>query len=109
VVELERKPSIPQGERGQDAFGQTVKFVDRGVRLRAICDLGRQDVAPEDLTPVDPGHIVLGASSDHLIIDVTDGDTTLRVGSEIRLRPTYGGLLTASTCADVWKTSADER
>ena len=109
VVELERKPSIPQGERGQDAFGQTVKFVDRGVRLRAICDLGRQDVAPEDFTPVDPGHIVLGASSDHLIIDVTDGDTTLRVGSEIRLRPTYGGLLTASTCADVWKTSADER
>ncbi len=42
VVELERKPSVPIGEKGQDAFGGTPTFVDRGVRKRAILNLGRQ-------------------------------------------------------------------
>ncbi|MEZ5578526.1 MAG: hypothetical protein R3F40_03270 [Candidatus Competibacteraceae bacterium] len=39
VIEVERKPSIPVGPRGQDAFGGCETFVDRGLRQRAICNL----------------------------------------------------------------------
>jgi Predicted amino acid racemase len=54
VVEVERKPSMPIGERGQDAFGGTPEFEDRGVRLRAICNLGRQDVVVDGIEPLCP-------------------------------------------------------
>ena len=54
VVELERKPSAPTGETAQDAFGVLPGVVDRGVRNRAICNVGRQDVQVEGLVPEDP-------------------------------------------------------
>lgn len=103
VIELERKPSVPIGDSGQNAFGEEAQFVDRGVRLRAICNIGRQDVLLDGLIPNDPGIIILGASSDHLILDVSDAEQPLGVGSEIRFSVTYGGLLAASTSGHVNK------
>ena len=97
VVELEQKPSIPIGERGQDAFGETVDFVDRGIRRRAICNIGRQDVVVDGITPEDPGIIVLGGSSDHLILDVEEAHHKISLGSEIGFYPGYGALLAAAT------------
>ena len=105
IIELQRKPSVPIGRTGQDAFGNTTHFTDRGLRLRAICDLGRQDAAPDAIEPVDPGIEVLGASSDHLIIDVTDAETPVKVGSEVRFLLNYGGLLSASTSPHVRKVA----
>ena len=104
IIELERKPSVPIGERGQDAFGGTPEFVDRGVRLRAICNIGRQDVVIDNLTPEDPGIIVLGGSSDHLLLDVQDAQQPLAVGDEVAFYPGYGALLAASTSPYVRKT-----
>ncbi|MDO5082744.1 MAG: alanine/ornithine racemase family PLP-dependent enzyme [Arachnia propionica] len=101
VIEVERKPSVPVGRIGQDAFGNTPEFVDHGWRLRAICDIGRQDADPAALTPVDQGIRVLGASSDHLILDVTDAGSRVQVGDEVRFRPDYGGLLALSTSPHV--------
>jgi predicted amino acid racemase len=70
VIECLVKPSLPVGEVAQDAYGNKPTFVDRGPRRRAICQVGRQDVVPEGLTPLDPRVEVLGASSDHLVLDV---------------------------------------
>lgn len=103
VIEVAIKPSVPLGEHGEDAFGRIPTFVDRGMRLRAICDIGRQDADPEDLQPTDDGITVVGGSSDHLILDVTDAADTVHVGSEISFWPTYGALLRASTSAFVHK------
>ncbi|MBE0772469.1 alanine/ornithine racemase family PLP-dependent enzyme, partial [Escherichia coli] len=50
-------------------------------------NLGRQDVNPSDLAPVDPGHIVLGASSDHLIVDMIDSSESVEIGTEVRFWP----------------------
>ncbi|MFT3876427.1 MAG: alanine/ornithine racemase family PLP-dependent enzyme [Propioniciclava sp.] len=105
VVELERKPSVPLGPIGQDAFGGHPVCVDRGVRRRAICNIGRQDIAADALTPQDPGIIVLGASSDHLILDVEDAVGPVQVGCELGFWPSYGGLLSASTSPYVWKVA----
>ncbi len=104
VVEVERKPSIPLGDRGQDAFGGTPEFIDRGWRKRAICNIGRQDVAISNLEPVDSDMIVLGGSSDHLILDVEDSNSEVKVGSEVTFYPGYGALLAAATSPYVLKT-----
>jgi ornithine racemase len=103
VIELERKPSIPIGPRGQDAFGNQVEFVDRGVRQRALLNLGRQDVDVEGLIPEDEGIIVLGGSSDHLVLDVSDAHASLTLGDEVGFIPSYSALLAASTSPYVEK------
>ena len=97
VIEVERKPSVPIGLRGQDAFGEEAEIVDRGIRLRAICNVGRQDVVVDGITPEDQGIIVLGGSSDHLVLDVEEAEHAVRVGDEIGFFPTYGSLLAATT------------
>jgi predicted amino acid racemase len=107
VVEMEVKPSVPIGMCGQDAFGGTPQFTDRGLRKRAICNIGRQDVVVDNIEPVDPGMIVLGGSSDHLIIDVQDAVETIKVGSEIAFYPGYSALLAASTSVYVQKVVID--
>jgi len=102
-VEVERKPSVPIGETGQDAFGGTPTFVDRGVRMRAICNLGRQDVVVDGIEALDPGIIVLGGSSDHLILDVEDAHEKVKLGDEISFYPGYGALLALTTSPSVQK------
>ena len=97
IIELESKPSIPIGLRGQDAFGNQVEFVDRGVRKRAILNIGRQDVDIEGLMPEDEGTIVLGGSSDHLVLDVSDAHQSLQLGDEVAFMPSYSAVLAAST------------
>jgi len=103
VIELETKPSVPIGETGQDAFGGTPTFTDRGLRRRAILNLGRQDVVVDGLEPLDPGIFVLGGSSDHLLLDVEDASAPVRVGDELAFHPGYGALLALSTSPYVQK------
>lgn len=102
IIELRQKPSVPIGEIGQDAFGATPVFADRGERLRAIVALGRQDIAVDSLeTP--SGIDILGASSDHLLLDVTDYPSPLAVGERLQFNPGYGALLAAMTSSYVGK------
>jgi len=93
VIECLVKPSLPVGRIAQDAFGNSPTFTDRGRRRRAICALGRQDAPPEGLVPVDPRIEVLGASSDHLILDVDDLERPPALGEPITFVPNYGATL----------------
>jgi predicted amino acid racemase len=108
VIELETKPSVPIGERGQDAFGNEPVFEDRGLRKRAILNIGRQDVVVDGLEPLDPGIIVLGGSSDHLVLDVSDAQSDLKVGDEVAFYPGYGATLAAATSPYVKKVVISE-
>lgn len=108
VVELVSKPSVPIGERGQDAFGGTPEFEDRGIRKRAIVNMGRQDIVVDGIEPEDSGIIVLGGSSDHLILDVEDAKEEVKLGSEIAFWPGYGALLAASTSEYLYKVVVTE-
>ena len=81
----------------------TPAFTDRGERRRAILALGRQDAPPEGLRPVDPRVEVLGASSDHLIVDVEALDRPPRLGDSISFVPTYAATLQLSTSPYVQK------
>jgi predicted amino acid racemase len=96
IIELKTKPSVPVGVTGRDAFGRKPVFVDKGLRKRAILALGKQDVSPEGLIPEDESIHLLGASSDHMIVDVTDMDSDPSVGDLITFRLHYQGLLMSS-------------
>jgi predicted amino acid racemase len=104
VIECLEKPSLPTGTQAQDAYGNRPVFgVDRGLRRRAICALGRQDAPPEGLRPLDPRIEVLGASSDHLILDVHDLDRPPALGDPVSFVPTYAATLQLFTSPYVHK------
>ena len=103
IVEVKEKPSIPIGEIGRDAFGNVPVFTDRGIRKRAIMAVGKQDIHPDTLIPYDKGIIVLGGSSDHTILDISDCETNYKVGDILTFDLTYGGMLGGMTSPYVEK------
>jgi ornithine racemase len=100
VIESKKKSSLPSGEICQDAFGNIPHFQDRGVCQRVIVALGRQDVLISGLRP-SKNLEILGASSDHVILDSHNYD--LAIGSEVNFNLDYGGLLAAMTSPFVKK------
>jgi predicted amino acid racemase len=97
VIEVKEKPSLPQGEIGRDAFGEVPVFQDLGIRKRAILAIGKQDIHLNSLVAIKKEVIIVGASSDHLIIDITDFKEELKVGEEVKFRLNYPALLSATT------------
>ncbi len=97
IVELKEKDSIPTGEIGMNAFGEKPVFEDLGVRKRAIVAIGRQDVDQDNIRPSDSKISIIGASSDHLILDLSDTSTEYNVGDIVKFSLDYGGLLQLST------------
>lgn len=95
IIEIKEKHSVPAGEIGQDVMGQRPSFPDKGFRLRAILAIGRQDVYTEGLLPAVSNISVIGSSSDHLIVDVTESETPWRVGMEIPFSVDYSALMSA--------------
>src|SRR5262245_40825995 len=94
LVEIKTKHSLPEGETGPDAFGNRLVFEDRGARLRGIVNLGRVDIRPEGLKPRERNIEIVTASSDHLIIDITES-RKFAVGDAIRFDMNYGALVQA--------------
>ena len=94
VIESKQKPSLPSGNIGQDAFGNTPDFLDRGIHQRVIIALGRQDIQISSLKLRNQLEI-LGSSSDHIILE--SRDQHLQVGDEVKFDLDYAGLLAAMT------------
>jgi predicted amino acid racemase len=94
VIEVETKPSVPEGPIAPNAFGETPKWPDLGDRRRAILAVGRQDLQIEGMIPLRPGVSILGASSDHVVVDVTEADPPVRLGDELTFRLLYGAVAT---------------
>ena len=100
VIESKIKPSKPWGVIAQTAFGARPPDEDRGTIAQSILAIGCQDIDPDGLLPP-AGITVLGASSDHLIVDT--GTRRFPVGAEIKFQPTYSALLRAMTSPFVSK------
>jgi predicted amino acid racemase len=103
VLELKLKPSIPLGQRSEDAFGRRPEFEQRGEVLRALLNVGREDIDVEGLTPQDPGVLILGGSSGYLVVDVSAAGGSIRVGDSLTFSLNYAALLAAMTSAYVNK------
>jgi len=94
VIELEEKPSLPEGPILFDAFGRKPEWKDLGVRQRAILDIGEQDLRINGLTPQRSGITIIGASSDHLVVDVTEIAEPVQLGDTLEFSPNYAALAT---------------
>lgn len=97
IIEIKVKPSLPANSTALDAFGNKPQFIDRGLRKRAICAIGKQDVDINQITPQDSSILVIGGSSDHLILDISDSDINYRVGSLVTFNLSYSGVLQCMT------------
>ncbi|MBQ3075800.1 MAG: alanine racemase [Clostridia bacterium] len=94
IIEIREKASAVSGST-KNWMGRTVEQEDKGRRLRAILAVGSQDIASaQDLIPLDEGVTVVGCSSDHTIVDVTDA-RTLKSGDVLRFRVRYANMLYA--------------
>ena len=94
IIELKDKPSVPIGKINKDAFGNTPTFEDKGTITRAILAMGRQDIDPDGITPIDSDISVLGASSDHTILEAKNKHK-YKVGDVVEFNLNYSALLKA--------------
>jgi predicted amino acid racemase len=93
IIEIAKKPSMPEGEININAFGEKMTYTDKGPQIRAILAIGRQDTYYEGLKPLTPGAEIIGASSDHLIVDITNVKTPLTIGGTLTFSLSYGAVL----------------
>jgi len=103
VIEVKTKPSLPEGPITIDAFGRTPHWEDHGLRRRAILAMGEQDLRIDGLRPKHPGVTIVGASSDHLVVDVTEADPPVFLGEELEFEPIYAAVATAMASIGVTK------
>lgn len=103
AIECNRKPTCPWGVRSQNGFGEQPPLPpDRGIRQRAILNVGRCDVGEVNQLICPEGVSIIGASSDHLVVDVQDRPG-LQVGGALTFRLFYQGMLFAFHSPDVEK------
>ncbi len=106
VIEVQVKPAQPWGEIAQAAHGDAPRRPGHGTVRQALVAIGRQDVDPDGITPPE-GAVVLGASSDHLVLDV--GDLAVGDGDELTFGLGYGALVRAATSPFVAWVPVDAR
>lgn len=93
IIEICEKASAPKVSTLNWA-GEKIAAQDKGRRLRAIIALGSQDVADaKKLLPLEPGIEIVGCSSDHTIIDVTDSSRKWQVGDTMTFDLRYDNML----------------
>ena len=98
IVDIHEKASAPKGESTKNWAGQVVQQVDKGRRLRAILALGSQDISDaKTLIPMDEGVEIVGCSSDHTIVDVTDTGKDWHWGDTLTFKVRYANMLYAFT------------
>ncbi len=96
VVEIKEKSLVPLGETTSMTpfepigMGMTTQPGQRG--RRAIVSVGQLDTDVGGLTPLDPQHIIVGASSDLVVVHV-DAEAEVRVGDTLTFRPAYSAAV----------------
>jgi predicted amino acid racemase len=105
VIEVRVKPSHPIGEIAYDAFRNKPAYVDRGDRRRALLGVGKVDYGYLDqISPLTAGAELLGASSDHTILDVEDSDPGIHAGDILTFDTCYAAVVFLSMSPSVTKS-----
>lgn len=94
VIEVKVKPTRSWGSVGRSTFADRPARRPTGTVRQALLAIGQQDVDPTGLQAPE-GYTVLGASSDHLVVDV--GDEAVAVGQELVFGVDYRALVRAMT------------
>lgn len=96
VIEVQRKPLVPVGERGEDPSGIKHEFPEEEYgkeSYRAILDVGLLDINPKYLLPKNRKIKIVGGSSDMIVLDLGKNESGVKVGDLITFRMKYMGAL----------------
>ena len=104
VIEVKNKPSHPVGEIMFDAFGNKPTYEDKGIRKRALLGIGKVDYAfYQDLIMNEDGCSIVGASSDHTIVDIEDAKRDIKVGDILEFNLSYSNLVYVTNSDNIKK------
>jgi len=96
IIEISKKPVVPFGEAGSNPSGEETPINPElygKEQWRAIIDIGLLDIQPRFLKPIDTNIETLGASSDMLILNITNCEKMYNVGDTIAFDLDYMGAL----------------
>ncbi len=96
IIELYEKPIVPSGEIGSSVTGESTDFNmnDLGKKsIRALIDIGLLDVDIQYLTPIDQEIKIEAATSDITVLDLGKNEHNYSVGSIVKLRLDYMGIV----------------
>lgn len=110
IIELREKPTVPDGDMGQNLTGDTLEFDadENSSSYRAIIDIGLLDVEDSHIKPVDDTLKVVGSSSDMMVVDLGENLTGYNVGNQIEFHLDYMGILRLMNCDYVNKQVVPE-
>jgi predicted amino acid racemase len=96
IIEITEKPKVPIGSLAENPSGEVfeVDENDFGKNMhRAILDIGLLDISTDFLIPDDDRIIIVGASSDMLVVDIGDSTKNYKVGDLVSFKLKYMGAL----------------
>lgn len=97
IIEITEKPDSPIGELGESGVGTSYVMTgteDLGVTsLRAIVDVGLLDMQPQYLEADDCDITIIDASSDMLVIDISNSKMKYKIGDLVSFKIQYMGAL----------------
>ncbi len=97
IIEITEKPDIPSGELGENVAGNTFETTDGqdlgSSSLRAILDIGLLDMQPQYIEPDDENITIIDASSDMLVVDISNSENNYKIGDLISFKIRYMGAL----------------
>ena len=97
IIEITEKPDNPIGELGENVAGNTYEINNNTdlsqTSLRAILDLGLLDMQPQYLIPENKNISIVDASSDMMVIDISNSEKEYKVGDLVSFKLQYMGAL----------------
>jgi predicted amino acid racemase len=97
IIEITQKPNVPDGELGENVAGNSFSMANiedlSGTSLRAILDIGLLDMQPQYLDVEDQNITIVDASSDMLVVDISNSENHYSVGDLISFKLRYMGAL----------------
>lgn len=97
IIEITEKPNMPTGEIGENVAGNTFSMTDIAdmgeTSMRAILDIGLLDMQPQYIKPEDSDIIIIDASSDMMVVDISNSKKIYKIGDFVSFKIQYmGGL-----------------
>ena len=97
IIEITEKPNTPTGELGENVAGNSFSMNDVDdlglTSLRAILDIGLLDMQPQYIESDDVDITIVDASSDMLVIDISDSKKNYKIGDLVAFKIRYMGAL----------------
>ncbi|MEZ4854485.1 alanine/ornithine racemase family PLP-dependent enzyme [Flavobacterium sp.] len=97
IIEITEKPDNPIGELGENVAGNTYEINNETdlsqTSLRAILDIGLLDMQPQYLLPENENISIVDASSDMMVIDISNSEKNYKIGDLVSFKLQYMGAL----------------